>query len=200
MKERCWIVASLLALSLPPTASALDSAVFQCPGPSNTVLYTNIEQSNCRPMMLGTLTIAPTRTYSPSVDRPNSIPSDTYDYTSPIGSMRNRLGQGYPPQDLSADPALPSLGFGHGPGYPYPRSTGRLGQSPQRFGHGSGHPPQNFGNGLDQHLPGFGGETKHQLQGFSGASGHHLQGFAPGEGPAPQRSGSGHGHGTGRLR
>lgn len=205
MEMRCWIVASLLVLSLPPTASAMDSAVFQCPGPSNTILYTNREQSDCHPMTLGPLTIVPTRTYSTSIDSLSysslqPFPSAGYDYTSPIGSMRNRLVQGYLPQHLGDGPHQPPFGFGHGPGYPYQRFTGRLGQSPQRFGHGPGHAPQNFGTGLEQHLPGFGGGAGPHPQGFGGPSERHPRSFDSGAGHPPQKLGGGAGHHTGRLR
>lgn len=200
MNRPLRILGSMLALSLPSIVSATDSAVYQCPGPSNTILYTNSEQSDCRPMTLGALTIAPTRTYSTSIESPNSIPSDRYDYTAPIGSMRNRLVQGHLPQALGDGPNQPHFGFGQEPGYPYQRFTGRLGQFPRRFGHGPGHPPQNFGNGLDQYLPGFGGGAGHHPQGFGGTSERHPQSFDRGAGPPAQRFGGGPGHKTGHLR
>lgn len=191
---------SVLALSLPSMVSATDPVVYQCPGPSNTILYTNSEQSDCRPMTLGALTIAPTRTYSTSLDSQNSIPLDRYDYTAPIGSMRNRLIQGYPPQDLNDGPSQPPLGLGRGLGYPYQRFGGRLGQYPHGFGRGPGYPPQNFGSGLGQYSQGFGSGQGHPPQGFGGASERHPQSFDRGGGHPAQRFGGGSRHETGRLR
>jgi hypothetical protein len=101
MKRPFSILAGVLILSLPSIASANDFPMYQCPGPSNTVLYTNIEQPGCRPTALGSLTIAPARTYSNAVDGRSSsslrpFPTDWYDDTAPIGSMRNSLMRGRP--------------------------------------------------------------------------------------------------------
>jgi hypothetical protein len=205
MSRPLRILATVLTFLLPSLVSASDSAVYQCPDPSGTILYTNREQPDCRPMTLGTLTIAPTRTYSTPIDSPNYTPPppfspDWYDYTAPIGSMRNNPLQSYPPQDLSGDPNQPPLGFGRGPGYPYQRFGGRLGQFPQGFGYGPGYPSQNLGNGLDQPPPGSGGGAGQPSQLFGGATGHHPQSVGPGFGHSPQRFGGGPGHGTGHFR
>jgi hypothetical protein len=99
MKRRFWCVVGALILSLPAMASATDSPVYQCPGPSGTLLYTDRELSDCRPITLSSLTIAPSRTYSESVSSPSynrlrPFPADWYDHSAPVGSMRNRLMQG----------------------------------------------------------------------------------------------------------
>jgi len=200
MNRPLGILVGALALSLPSIVSATDSAVYQCPGPSNTILYTNIEQSDCHPITLGALTIAPTRTYSPSVDRQNSILSDRFDYTAPIGSMRNRLIQGYPPQDLGDGLNQPTAGLGRGPGYPYQGFGSRLGHYPHGFGRGLGYPHQNFGNGLGQPTPGAGGGPGHHSQSLGGASERHSHSFSGGLGHSSQRLGGAPGPTTGRLR
>lgn len=187
------ILVGVLLLPLPGIASTSDSLIYQCPGPSNTILYTDIAQSDCRSMTLGDLTIAPTRTYSTSLDSPNytplrSVPPDRFDYTAPIGSMRNRIVQGYPPQDFGDGPNQPPLGFGRGPGYSYPRITGRLGPYPQQFGPGPGYPHQNFGNGLGQSQLGLGNGTGQAPQGLGGASERHPQRFGGGPGRETSRS------------
>ena len=96
MNNPFCIVVGILILSLPLIASANDTTVYQCPGPSDTILFTNKEQEGCRPMALAPLTIAPARTYSDSVTNPGysslrPFPTDWYDHTAPVGSLRNRL-------------------------------------------------------------------------------------------------------------
>lgn len=96
MKNRFRCAVGVLILSLPVMASATDSPVYQCPGPSGTVLYTDRMPSDCHPITLRALTIAPTRTDADSLSSPNynrlrPFPTDWYDQTAPIGSMRNRL-------------------------------------------------------------------------------------------------------------
>lgn len=99
MKQRFWVLAGILVLSFSSIASATDSPVYQCSGSSGAVIYTDREQSGCRPMALGSLTIAPSRTYSDAVSSPSytrlrPLPTDWYDHTAPAGSMRNRVMQG----------------------------------------------------------------------------------------------------------
>jgi hypothetical protein len=99
MKSRCQVLLGILVLTLPSIASATDSPVYQCPGPSDTLLYTDREQSGCRPVALSSLTIAPSRAYSESVSSPSyyrlgPLPTDWYDHSAPVGSMRNRMMQG----------------------------------------------------------------------------------------------------------
>ena len=200
MSRPLRILVGICVFSLPSMVSATDSTVYQCPGPSNTILYTNRADLDCRPMALGTLTIAPTRTYPPSVDHPNSIPSDRYDYTAPIGSMRNRLVQGYPAQDLGDGANQPAPGLGRGPGYPYQGFGSRLGHYPHGFGRGPGSPQRNFGEGPGQPTPGSGGGPGHQSQSLGGSSAQHSQNFHLGSGSLSQRLGGAPGPGTGRLR
>jgi hypothetical protein len=99
MKRRFLLVVSVIGLLLPAMASATDSSVYQCPGPANTLLYTDREQPGCHAMVPGSLTIAPTRIYSDSAsnqsyDRLRPFPTDWYDHTAPVGSMRNQVMQG----------------------------------------------------------------------------------------------------------
>jgi hypothetical protein len=99
MKKPFCIVVGVLLFSLPSIAPATDPPMYQCPGPSGTILYTNREQADCAPMTLAPLTIAPARTYSDFANSPDysshrPFPTDWYDYTAPIGSMRNRLMRG----------------------------------------------------------------------------------------------------------
>lgn len=199
MNRPLRILVTVLAFSLPSLVSASDSAVYQCPDPSGTILYTNRAHPDCRPMTLGDLTIAPTRTYSTPITSPSSTPPppfspDWYDYTAPIGSMRNNPFQVYPPQDPRDAQNHPSLGLGRGLGYPFQRFGGRLGPFPQGFSHGSGHPAQNLGNGLGQHLPGVDGGPGHSPQHFGGAN------YGHGLGHPPQRPGGGPAYGTGHPR
>lgn len=95
MKKPFCFVIGIVILSLPSITSANDVPVYQCPGPSDTILFTNKEQEGCRPMALAPLTIAPTRTYPDSVTSPGyslrPFPMDWYDHTSPVGSLRNRI-------------------------------------------------------------------------------------------------------------
>lgn len=205
MSRPLQILVTVLTFSLPSLAAASDSAVYQCPDPSGNILYTNREHPDCRPMTLGALTIAPTRTYSTPVESPSSTPPppfspDWYDYTAPIGSMRNNPFQSYLPQDLSGAQYYPPLGFGRGLGYPSQRFGSRLGPVRHGFGHGAGHLSQNLGNGHDQHLPGFGGVPGHLPQHYGGATGQHPQSVGPGLGHPPQRLGGGPGYGTGHYR
>lgn len=205
MNRPLQILMTVLTFSLPSLVAASDSTVYQCPGPSGTILYSNREQPDCRPMTLGALTIAPNRTYSTPVERPSSAPPipfspDWYDYTAPIGSMRNNPFQDYLPQDLSGAHNYPPLGFGRRLGYPSHRFSRRLGPFPLGLGHGSGHPSQNLGNGLGQHLPGAGSGPGHPPQHFGGATAQHSQNFGHGLGHPPQRSGGGPGYGTGHYR
>ncbi len=205
MSRPLRILVTVLTFSLPSLVAASDSTVYQCPDPSGTILYTNREQLNCRPMTLGALTIAPTRTYSSPIESRSSTPPppfspDWYDYTAPIGSMRNNPFQGYLPQDLSGTHNYPPLGFGHGLGYPPQRFGGRLGPLPQRFRHGSWYPSPNVGNSLGQHLPGFGGGPGHPPQHYRGATAQQPRSFGHGLGDPPQRFGGGPGYGTGHYR
>ncbi len=205
MSRLLQILVTVLTFSLPSLVAASDSTVYQCPDHSATILYTNREHPNCRPMTLGALTIAPTRTYSTPVERPSSAPPvpfspDWYDYTAPIGSMRNNPFQGYLPQDLSGAHNYPPLGFGRALRFPSQRFGSRLGPVRQGFGHGPGHPSQNLGNGPGQHLPGFGGGPGHLPQHYGGGIGQHPQNVGRGLGHPPQRSGGGPGYGTGHYR
>ena len=99
MKCRFWSLAGMLAVSFPALVFATDSPMYQCPGPSGTLLYTDRALSDCQPIALGGLTIAPARTYpeavsSTSYNRLRPFPTDWYDHSAPIGSMRNRMMQG----------------------------------------------------------------------------------------------------------
>ena len=92
---------SVIAMFVPSPSLAsdeLNSTVYQCPGPSGTVLYTNQQRSGCEEITLPELTIAPTQ----SADlRSNgampygmrTFPSDWFDYAGSVGSLRNRLAQ-----------------------------------------------------------------------------------------------------------
>ncbi len=101
MKRRFWVLVGILVLSLPEGVSAADLSMYQCPGPSDTLLFTDRERSGCHPMVLGSLTIAPARTDSESVAHTNyprlrPFPMDWYSHTDPVGSMRNRMLRGIP--------------------------------------------------------------------------------------------------------
>lgn len=159
MSRPLRILISVLALSLPSMASATDSPVYQCPGPSSTMLYTNIERPNCLPMTLGALTIAPTRTYStinsPSYTPLEPFPSDWDHQSVPVDSWENRLMPSYPPQ----------------------RFGGGLALRPQGSGHGLGHHPYNSGKTSDQHLHGSGHASESLLQRSDRSPGQPPQGF-----------------------
>ena len=95
------VVLGLIAIFVPSLAAGdqLDSSVYQCPGPSGDVLYTNQERPGCEVMNLPELTVAPNRgttipTYNATPYGLRQLPSDWFDYAGSVGSLRNRLTLG----------------------------------------------------------------------------------------------------------
>lgn len=80
-------------------AGRSDTEMHRYPGPADTVLCTDRDGSDCQSMALKSVTIAPARASSNSPNdqllyslRP--IPTDWFDYTASVGSMRKHLMQG----------------------------------------------------------------------------------------------------------
>ncbi len=88
----------VMVMFVPSLCPASD-AVYRCQDPSGTDLYTNQERPGCEVISLPALTIAPTQSAAPRSSNAlpyglRPFPSDWFDYSGSVGSLRNRMTQG----------------------------------------------------------------------------------------------------------